>query len=159
MHEWLQRPHVRRWWSDHGTYEEVVEHYLPSIEGSEPTDHYIVFLDERPVGFIEIYLASDHPDYAALVGVGAGVAGVDLFIGEAGLIGQGLGTEIITRFVEEALFASPATIACIAGPDTRNTASIRAFEKAGFRTVKEFVEDGEPHTLVRRDRSGPIPGG
>ena len=107
MHEWLQRPHVRRWWSDHETYEEVVEHYLPSIEGSEPTDHYIVFLDEQPVGFIETYLVSDHPDYAALVGVGEGVAGVDLFIGEVeALIGQGLGTEIIGRFVEEIVFAS-----------------------------------------------------
>jgi RimJ/RimL family protein N-acetyltransferase len=152
VHEWLQRPHVRRWWSDQETYEEVCEHYLPSIDGEEPTDHYIVFLDEQPVGFIETYLVSDHPDYAALVGVGEGVAGVDLFIGDVGLIGQGLGTEIIRRFVEEIVFASPATTGCIAGPDARNAASIRAFEKAGFRLVKQFVEDGEPHTLVRRDR-------
>ena len=47
VHEWLQRPHVQRWWSDRKTYEEVVEHYLPSIEGREPTDHYIVLLDEQ----------------------------------------------------------------------------------------------------------------
>ena len=152
VHEWVQRPHVRRWWGDHGTYEEVVEHYLPSIEGEEPTDHYIVSLDEQPVGFIETYLVSDHPDYAALVGVGEGVAGVDLFIGEVGLIGQGLGTEIIGRFVEEIVFAAPATTGCIAWPDARNVASIRAFEKAGFHIVREFVEDGAPHTLVRRDR-------
>jgi RimJ/RimL family protein N-acetyltransferase len=50
------------------------------------------------------------------------------------------------------VFASPATIGCVAGPDVRNVASIRAFEKAGFRAVKEFVEDGEPHTLLRRER-------
>ena len=152
LHGWLQRPHVQRWWSDRETYDEVVEHYLPSIEGDEPTDHYLVLLDGRPIGFIETYLVSDHPDYAALVGVGEGVAGVDLFIGDEALTGQGLGTEIIRRFVEEIVFATPTTIGCIADPDVRNVASIRAFEKAGFRLVKEFVEDGELHALVRRDR-------
>ena len=38
LHEWLQREHVRTWWSKHETYEDVVEHYLPAIEGaSRPT--------------------------------------------------------------------------------------------------------------------------
>ena len=152
LYEWLQREHIQRWWTDRETYEEVVEHYLPSIEGGEPTDHYVVVLDEQQIGFIQTYLVSNHPDYAALVGVGEGVAGVDLLIGEEALTGQGLGTEIIRRFVEEIVFATPTTIGCIADPDVRNVASIRAFEKAGFRLVKEFVEDGEPHALVRRDR-------
>ena len=38
MHGWLQREHVRRWWDEHDTQEEVVEHYLPAIEGRDPTD-------------------------------------------------------------------------------------------------------------------------
>ena len=154
--EWQQRPHVNRWWGDRETYEQVVEHYLPSIEGKEPTDHYLMLLDERPIGMIETYLVSDHPEYAALVGVDEGVAGIDLLIGEETLIGQGLGTEVINRFVEEVVFASPATVACIAGPEVENVASVRAFEKAGIRVVKQFVEDGEPHALVRRDRSDPV---
>jgi aminoglycoside 6'-N-acetyltransferase len=153
VHEWLQRPHVQRWWTERETYEEVVEHYLPSIEGEEPTDHYVVLLDEQPIGFVETYLVSDHPEYAALVEVGEGTAGVDLLIGDGALTGRGLGTEIIRRFVEEVVFASPATTGCIAGPDVRNIASIHAFEKAGFRVVEEFIEDGEPHALVRRDRT------
>jgi len=152
LHEWLQRPHVQRWWTDRETYEEVVEHYLPAIEGEDPTDHHLVVLDERPIGLVETYLVSDHPEYAALVGVGEGVAGLDLFIADEALTGQGLGTEVISRFVEEVVFASPVTVACIAGPEAGNSASVRAFEKAGFRVVKEFVEDGEPHALLRRDR-------
>jgi aminoglycoside 6'-N-acetyltransferase len=154
VHEWLHRSHVRRWWTDRETYEEVVEHYLPSIEGDEPTDHHVLLLDEQPIGFIQTYIVSDHPDYAALVGVGEGVAGVDLLIGEEALTGQGLGTEIIRRFVDEVVFARPGTVACIADPNARNVASIRAFEKAGFSVVGEFVdpEDGQTHALVRRDR-------
>jgi RimJ/RimL family protein N-acetyltransferase len=157
VHEWLQRPHVRRWWRDRETYEGVVEHYLPSIEGDEPTHHYLAFLGEEPIGFVETYLVSDHPEYAALIGVGEHVAGLDLFIADQSLTGRGIGTEILRRFVDEVVFASPSTTGCVAGPDARNVASLRAFEKAGFRVVKEFVEpeDGQIHTLVRRDRGGP----
>ena len=154
VYEWLQRPHVKRWWRDRETYEEVVEHYLPSIEGTDPTDLYLALLDEQPISFVQTYLVSDYPDYAALIGVGEGVAGVDLLIGDEELTGQGIGTEVLNRFVEEVVFSSPSTIGCVADPDVLNVASIRAFEKAGFRVVKEFVdpEDGELHALVRRDR-------
>ena len=150
--EWLQRPHVKPWWDERETYEKLVEDYLPSIEGSEPTDLYVAVLDDAPIGSIQTYLVSDHPEYAALVEVGDGVAGVDLLIGEEELTGQGVGTEMLRRFVDEIVFAAPTTIACIAGPETTNTASIRAFEKAGFRVVRDFIEDGKQHTLVRRDR-------
>ena len=154
LHEWLQREHVRRWWADHATYEDVVEHYLPAIDGRDPTDHYFILLDGRPVGFVETYLVSHHPDYALLVDVGPGVASVDLFIAEEELTGKGLGTEVLRTFVRDVVFAEPATIACVADPDARNAASIRAFEKAGFSAVREFEEppDGQVHVLVRLDR-------
>ena len=154
MYEWLQREHVRRWWDKHESYEDVVRHYLPAIEGRRPVDLYLILLDGRPVGFIQAYLVADHPDFAALVGLGAGVAGVDLLIGEEELTGKGLGTDVLRAFVRDVVFAEPGTTACIADPDVRNTASIRAFEKAGFRRVGEFFDpaDGELHALVRLDR-------
>lgn len=153
--EWRSRPHVERWWTRRETYEEVAEHYLPAIEGEKPTDLYIALLDEQPVCFIQTYLLSDYPDDAALVGAGEGVAGVDLFIGDEALTGRGIGSEVLRRFVQEVVFARPATISCLADPDVRNIASIRAFEKAGFRVVKEFVDpkDEQTHALVWLDRS------
>lgn len=155
LHEWLQRPHVRRWWKDRETYDEIVEHYLPSIEGTDPTDLYLAVLDEQPISFVQTYLVSDYPDYAALIGEGEGVAGVDLLIGDEELTGQGIGSEILRRFVDEIVFALPSTTSCVADPDVQNVASIRAFEKAGFSVVKEFVdpEDGQTHALVRRERA------
>ena len=59
---------------------------------------------------------------------------------------------MLRRFVEDIVFARPETVAVIAGPNKRNAASVRAFEKAGFRVVREFHEDDEPHVLVRRER-------
>ena len=45
------------------------------IEGGEPTDLYLIIVDDRPAGFIQTYLVSDYSEYQALVDVGEGVAG------------------------------------------------------------------------------------
>ena len=155
LHDWLRRPHALRWYGDHGTYEDVVAHYLPAIEGSDPTDHYIVVVDGADIGMVQTYIVADHPDYATVVGItDRGTAGVDIVIGEEELTGKGLGTEILRRFVDEIVFARPETTACVADPDPRNISSVRAFEKAGFHAVETFVDpsDGLTHVLVRRDR-------
>lgn len=152
LHEWLQREHVKRWWNDGETLDEVTAHYLPSIEGGEPSDHFVILVDDRPIGMIETYLVSDHPEYDALVRVGPGVAGVDLLIGEQELTGRGIGTEVLCGFVDDVVFARAETHACVAGVDVRNAASLRAFAKAGFAAVRDFEEEGRPHRLLRRDR-------
>jgi aminoglycoside 6'-N-acetyltransferase len=155
MHEWLQRPHVRRWWgSERESYEQVVEHYLPAIEGSRPTDLYVALLDDRAIGFIQTYLLADYPEDAAIVGADEGAAGVDLFIADSELTARGVGSEMLRRFVSEIVFAEPTTRYCLADPEAGNLASARAFEKAGFRVVGEFLDprDGKMHVLVRLDR-------
>jgi Siderophore biosynthesis protein domain. len=67
LHEWLARPHVARWWNEgERTLDQVVAHYLPALEGTDPTDHFMVVLDGRPVGFMETYLIADHPEWERL---------------------------------------------------------------------------------------------
>jgi aminoglycoside 6'-N-acetyltransferase len=152
LHAWLQRPHVRRWWRDTDTYEETVAHYLPSLEGDDPSDHYVIVVDGRDAGMIETYLVADYPEYDAIVRVGAGVAGVDLLIGEPDLTGRGVGTQTLRQFVDDIVFARAETVACIAGVDVENEASLRAFAKAGFTAVRDYEEEGRPHRLLRRER-------
>lgn len=152
LHDWLQRDHVKRWWRDPETVEGVRRHYLPAIEGREPTDLYAIVVDGRAVGMIETYLVADYPEYDELVDVGPGVAGVDLLIGEEELTGRGLGTAVLQSFVEDVVFAQPGTTACVAGVEVGNDRSLRAFAKAGFTPVRDYEEEGRPHRLVRRDR-------
>lgn len=155
LHDWLQRPHVDRWWGEQRTLAQVVEHYLPAIEGRDPTDHYFVLLDGRPVGMLQTYLAADYPEHAALMGISDTTsAGVDILIGEEELTGKGLGSESLRRFVDDVVFARPETTACVADPEVENIGSVRAFEKAGFRVVRTFTEpkDGRTRAIVRRDR-------
>jgi RimJ/RimL family protein N-acetyltransferase len=155
LHEWLQREHVRLWWTDRETYGEVVQRYLPQIEGSKPTDPYLILLDDRPGGFIQTYHVSDYPEYGKLVAVEEGVAGVDLLIGKQELTGRGFGTEALRSFVRDIVFSNPEIHACIADPDAENVASLRAFQKAGFRIVREFVDPTDHcrlHALLRLER-------
>ena len=155
LYEWLQREHIQRWWTDRETYDEVVQHYLPAIEGSEPTDLYLILSDGLPVGFVQTYRVSDYPAYRDLVAVEEGVAGVDLFVAEPELTGRGFGSEALRGFVADIVFSDPEIHACVADPDAENIASLRAFEKAGFRVVRRFVDPNDhdkPHALLRLDR-------
>jgi aminoglycoside 6'-N-acetyltransferase len=150
LHEWLQREHVRRWWHDTETYEETVAHYTPALRGEDPTDHYVVVVDGRDAGMVQTYLVADYPEWDAVVAAGEGVAGVDVLIGEEELTGRGLGAEVIAAFVA----AHVAAAAVVATVDEENRRSWRAFEKAGFRYVRDVEEDGRPHRLMRLDRTG-----
>jgi len=152
---WLGRPHVRRWYGERGSLDDVVAYYGPSIEGQEPTDHYVVELEGRAVGMLQTYVVADHPEYAAVIGIrDRHTAGADILIGEEELTGLGLGTEILMRFVRDVVFARPETTRCVADPDLDNAASVRAFEKAGFVRIAEFVdpEDGRLHALLELAR-------
>ena len=151
LRDWLGREHVRRWWRD--PVEETVQEYLAAIRGREPTDHYLIVVDGRPVGMIQTYAAADYPEWEEVVQVGAGIAGVDLLIGEAELIGTGLGPRVLDEFARRVVFVDPETIACVATVEEPNRRSWRAFEKAGFRHVRDVEEEGLPNRLMRLDRS------
>jgi aminoglycoside 6'-N-acetyltransferase len=149
---WLQKPHVAAWWRDLQTMEQVEADHLPSIDGQEPSYHYVIVVDGRPVGMIQWYLASDFPEWEQIVRVGEGVAGVDLLIGEEDAVGHGLGPEVLRAFISEIVFAKEGTVAVVAGVEPGNGRSLRAFEKAGFRFAFDYEEEGRPHRLLRLER-------
>lgn len=149
---WLQKPHVAEWWRDLQTMEQVEADHLPSLDGTEPSHHYVIVADGRPVGMIQWYLVSDFPEWEEILRVGAGVAGVDLFIGEEDSIGRGLGPVVLRAFICEVVFAEEGTHAVVAGIEPENARSLRAFEKVGFRFAFDYEEEGRPHRLLRLDR-------
>ena len=129
--DWFGREHVRRWWYDEPTTLEGLEHeYGPSLDGREPTDHFLILLDGRPIGFIQSYRAADYEDVWP-VSAPPGAFGVDLLIGEEELTGRGLGPEIL-RLYAARLFENPEVTQVIAGVEIENERSLRAFEGAGF---------------------------
>jgi aminoglycoside 6'-N-acetyltransferase len=146
MHRWLNAPHVRRWWYAEGSsYKEIEEHYLPGIEARDATKLFLILYENSPIGFVQSYRisAEDDETYAGLVEV-ANSAGVDLFIGEPEYLYRGLGSHVIRRFLSEHVFSDPEIEACVIGPETKNAAAIRAYEKSGFRFFKSIQVPGEP---------------
>jgi RimJ/RimL family protein N-acetyltransferase len=147
----LGRDHVRRWWRD--PVEDALAECRAGIEGREPTDHYLIVLDGRAVGMIQTYRVSDYPEWEEVVGVGPGVAGVDILIGDEELIGRGHGPRVLAEFARTIVFADSELHALVATVEEPNRRSWRAFEKAGFRHVRDVEEEGLPHRLLRLDRS------
>ena len=146
---WLGRPQVRRWWRDP---EESLGHAEDSLAGRDPTVYFLIVVEGRPVGLIQTYLVSDNPDWEQVVGPGEGLAGVDLLIGEEDAAGRGLGPQVLAQFASEVVFARPGTQAVVATVEEPNRRSWRAFEKAGFRHVRDVEETGLPHRLMRLER-------
>ena len=146
---WLIRPHVVRGYAPApSSFMEVVAKYGPRTVAGNVVKAYIVTIDGRDAGYIQAYDVAAFPDYAALVGCAQGTASVDLLIGEPDFLHRGMGGRVIDRFVKQVVFADAAVRACIGGPAEGNLASVRAFEKAGFRRWKAVRNGDAPAECV-----------
>jgi RimJ/RimL family protein N-acetyltransferase len=154
LQRWLQMPHVDAFWREPFDMAGVVAKYGPRIDGVEPTHMFVIEHDGRAIGWIQWYFWCDYSTQAAQLSAELASAGVDLAIGEVEMLGRGIGPCALRKFVEGVVFADSAIKACICDPEERNTRSLRAFEKAGFKTVRTVVLAGEtyPRCVVRLDR-------
>jgi RimJ/RimL family protein N-acetyltransferase len=128
---------------------ELEAEYGPSIDGTDPTGAYVVVSGARDIGFIQCYRVADHPAHERRLGV-AGAIGIDYFIGEPALIGQGVGTRMIGEFVRTIVRRRyPEAAHVVADPEVANAASCRALEKNGF-TRRGIVagEHGDEQVMV-----------
>jgi aminoglycoside 6'-N-acetyltransferase len=166
---WRNSPHVREWWDPDDpplTLAGAMEEFGPSLRGDDHTTSCIVDVAGSPVGFIQYYPWDDEAEYLAEVGVAVPAAawGIDLFIGEPDLIGQGIGTRLV-RLVSEHLFAEKGASAVALATETGNARAQAAYVKAGMRTVQEFhdtdTRGGQrvESFLMIRDRPGGTAGG
>jgi aminoglycoside 6'-N-acetyltransferase len=136
--DWLGQPHVAKWWHEPATVEFVEKEYGPSDKN---TDVYIVEGDGKPMGIIQSYWIEDYPEHFEKVRIKNGV-GIDLLIGLSNLTGKGYGTQLLISFINKMVRKKYFNASCvIADPELANIASIRVFEKAGFK--KGDVVNGE----------------
>lgn len=99
--EWLARPHVQKWWLHDPAPEAVEADFGGRADGTEPTEYFIVSLDEQEMGFVQRYRIGDYPEWIRALQVidcPPDAVGIDYFISEPGLVGRGIGTAMIGRF-------------------------------------------------------------
>lgn len=157
LHDWLNRPHIVEWWGGdekRPTLAEVRARYLPRIMTEERVTPYIAMLGAQPIGYAQSYVAlgsgggwwEDETD--------PGVRGIDQSLSEAGLLGKGLGTKLVTALVD-LLFRDPEVTRIQTDPAPANRRAIRCYEKAGFRQVRAIVTPDGPAVYMVRERPRP----
>ncbi len=157
MKKWLNTEFVRTWYGKRlWSYEDLVSEYLPMIRRQDPTDGFIIYVGQTPVGYIQTYLIKDNPDYSRYVQVGDDVAGMDLFIGEKGFFHKGFGVIIMVKFLADVVFKKEFVQTCIVGPEPKNQVAIKAYKKAGFKYLKtiQIPDEDEPEYLMEIKKTG-----
>jgi aminoglycoside 6'-N-acetyltransferase-1b/aminoglycoside 6'-N-acetyltransferase-2 len=154
LHDWLRREHVLRWWGDErfDTLESVAAKYLPRILAQEKVTPWIAMLGDRPIGYCQAYVVAGDDFWPDETDPGA--RGCDQFIGEADLLGHGLGTRIVCALVD-ALFGDSAVTRIQTDPSPDNARAIRCYEKAGFRRTRPVDTPDGPALLMLRERVSP----
>jgi aminoglycoside 6'-N-acetyltransferase len=112
----LRTPEVRRWWGD-------PEPEFPCADDPEAT-RWTIEIGEAIVGMVQ-YTEELEPRYRH--------AAIDLFLDPA-WHNRGLGTEVLRRTTRH-LIAERGHHRVTIDPAAANAAAVRAYEKAGFRTV------------------------
>lgn len=147
LHGWLGRPHLLRWWGDEPTLVEVREKYLPRITGLEDAHPFIASMDATPIGYIQWYSVTHGDPNWWPDTPGAGVIGIDQFIADPKLLGQGIGTALITQFVD--LLLKDASVREIrVDPRPDNVRAIRCYQKVGFRDLGTISTPDGPAIMM-----------
>jgi aminoglycoside 6'-N-acetyltransferase len=144
---WLGRRHVAEWWDDgEGGLAEIQQALTDPA-----TRPQIVALDDRPIGYIQSYdphLEEGHPYQDQP----QGTLGIDQFIGEPDLVGLGHGSRFIAAFVDGLFLQGAARV--VTDPHPANGRAIRAYQKAGFRSLDTRHSVYGDVLLMARDAPG-----
>ncbi len=145
--QWMLDDDVRRWWYPHEESEEEIRaEWEPRVRGEpndeDKTDCYVIRVDAIDIGIIQASNFSDYPDHAAEMQI-SDAAGVDVLIGLHEWRDRGIGTAVISKVLNDVIFANPAIQRCSIDPHPDNRRAIRAYEKAGFRYVRTYRSEVE----------------
>jgi aminoglycoside 6'-N-acetyltransferase len=149
--EWFKAPHVSKWWPV-PSKNELFEDFLIRIR-SKNTFGYMVNLEGVPIGYIQYYFINRNFEKTGswLPGLPENTVGTDQFIGDLNLIGKGLGTEFIKKFLKHLVQIEPSITTIIVDPDPQNFAAIKCYEKVGFKKDNEYDAPWGRALLMRYD--------
>lgn len=127
--KWLKKPHVKEYWYSTSklTDIQILDKYTKRLN-DEKVKMYVIEFMGTDIGVIQTYFIDDLQPYKV-----QGLSkGLDLYIGEESFINKGIGTELITKFLQQFVFDSDLVINACIDPEVRNKRAIRAYEKVGY---------------------------
>lgn len=135
LHRWHNQKWVADNWGGGYTFERVAREQTEKMQS--PRDFaFIVYRGGRPKAYIQCQDLFElgggwWPDEQP------GTWGIDTFIGERTFLSKGHGSAYVREFVDR-LFEEMGAKKVIVDPKPDNRRAIRAYEKAGFKAVKEI---------------------
>ncbi|MFD7921485.1 GNAT family N-acetyltransferase [Streptomyces sp. NPDC059740] len=148
---WMNDPVVNAFWSLAGPAERTAAHLRAQLEGDGASVPCLGLLDGVPMSYWEVYRADLDP-LAAHYPAQPHDTGLHLLIGPDGDRGRGVGSALLRATAESVLRHRPACCRVLAEPDVRNSPSVAAFLKAGFRFAAELSLPDKQAALMVRDR-------
>lgn len=143
---WRNEPHVAEWWTTDDdptptTFDRVVAEYGPRAEDASWATGCIINVGDRPIGYTHFYRWSAEADEAREMGIPDidGAFGLDIFIGEPDMIDRGVGSRTVALLARHLFDDRRATSVALLTP-VGNERAHRAYEKAGFRKVKQTLD-------------------
>ena len=109
---------------------------------------YVASINEEPVGAIQCYPVDEYSDEAEVqawlnLGFDRTGAGVDFLIGNPAERGRGLGSSMLSEFIDEVVFGRhPSWTQVGSSPAKSNAGSCRALAKAGLEVLGSIETPG-----------------
>jgi RimJ/RimL family protein N-acetyltransferase len=153
LREWLQRPHVARWWGPAESLEELREDYIAGAVGPNATRAYIAKVGGEPIGFIQCYVVMGSGGGWWEGETDPGARGTDQFLANEAQLGRGVGRAMIRAFVER-VFEDASVTVVQTDPSPENERAIRCYTRAGFEPVGVVTTPDGPALLMRWHRAG-----
>jgi RimJ/RimL family protein N-acetyltransferase len=144
LFDWLNRPHVTEWWNGPTSLTQVRDKYLPRLGLDSSVHPYIAQLNGIPVGFIQSYaVMGQRPSGWWLDETDPSAVGIDQFLADAENLGKGIGTAMVTQFVEF-LFRDSAVTKIQTDPAPTNLRAIPATRRQGFAKSASSIHRMDP---------------
>ncbi len=144
--KWLEAPHVKQWWDQNINYNEksIEEKYSSYVNGyklkngeKKAISAFIIYLDDKPIGYIQLYNTYDFLRNKPLANLSKSLGAIDFYIGEEEYLGKGIGSAILREFNYQNYDY------ILVDPDKDNYAAIKTYEKAGFKKIEEQFDTNE----------------
>lgn len=135
---WHNAAHVKRWWDPdiHYTLPLIKKKYASYIEGYQQVDGrkvpiqcFIIKHNQKAIGYIQVYDPRDFSEEISQRFSHISVGAIDIFLGEAPYLNQGLGAMAIEIFAQQ--YCSMYTHLLV-DPDIKNVSAIKCYLRAGF---------------------------
>lgn len=156
--KWLSDPQVLEWWGAEEApwdLEKVSSEFGNLTHSRSKEAACFILLDELPIGYVQYYpIARDSykfKDEETFLSVKGGY-GIDMFIGEPVLWGQGIGKKAVKILEKQLSDELQVGILCV-DPEMENERAVHFWKSAGFipiSVIKNYDDDNKESILMVR---------